>query len=297
MSSCCAPAPQADPTPTDANAIRARVRAEYGQIAETVGSSCCGPSSCGPSGVASLDDRARSLGYTDAQLAAVPLGANLGLGCGNPTAIASLRPGETVLDLGSGAGFDALLAAEQVGAEGRVIGVDTTPQMLARARKNAVEADLAGICDFREGLIEALPVVDDSVDVILSNCVINLSPDKPQVFREAFRVLRPGGRIAVSDIVLTEELPALIAGSASSWVACLSGAMLADDYLQAIRDAGFTDIDFTRTPAADLLEGALTDPTFQAVVAAAGEQVVRDAAGRVWSYKITASKPLVTAES
>ncbi len=290
--SCCSPsvpatAPTSAPAPTDAEAIRAWVRAEYGRIAANSGAGCCAPST--DAGQAA--DRARALGYSDDQLGAVPDGANLGLGCGNPTALASLQPGETVLDLGSGAGFDALLAAAAVGPTGRVIGVDTTPQMLERARENADAAGMSEVCDFREGLIEALPVDDDSVDIIISNCVINLSPDKAQVFREAFRVLKPGGRIAVSDIVLSDALPDDVRASAASWVACVSGAILERDYLADLAAAGFVDIETDRSPAAELLVGTVTDPTARAAVEAVGMAAIADAAKRVWSAKITARKP------
>ena len=174
-------------------------------------------------------------------LRSVPDGANLGLGCGNPVALASLKGGETVLDLGSGAGFDAFLSANRVGKTGRVIGVDMTPEMLGTARENAKKGGYENI-EFRHGEIESLPVDDNSIDVIISNCVINLSPDKPAVFREAFRVLRSGGRLMVSDIVLLKELPASLKESEEAYVACVAGASLKDDYLKMILDAGFKDV-------------------------------------------------------
>ena len=196
-----------------------------------------------------------------------------------------------MLDLGSGAGMDAFAAAAQVGPTGRVIGVDMTPDMLARARRIAVERDLADRVEFREGLIEALPVTDASVDIVLSNCVINLSPDKPQVFREAFRALKPGGRLAVSDIVLTAPLPEATAGAVSAGVGCVAGADLADDYLAAIEAAGFVDVTWTRTPAAGLLADLTSDPTVAAIAAAIGPDAVQRAAESVWSYKVQARKP------
>ncbi len=292
--SCCSPSvpatsPTSEPAPTDAEAIRAWVRAEYGRIAANSGAGCCAPST-DPDQAA---DRARALGYSADQLSAVPDGANLGLGCGNPTALAGLVGGETVLDLGCGAGFDALLAAAAVGASGHVIGVDTTPEMLVRAKENAAAAGYADICDFREGLIEALPVDDDVVDVIISNCVINLSPDKPQAFREAFRVLKPGARLAVSDIVLSEALPDDVRTSAASWVACVSGAMLQADYVAAMEGAGFVDIQTERTSAAELLVGTVSDPTARAAIEAVGMDAIQAAANSVWSARITATKPRV----
>ncbi len=221
----------------DAETIRQHVRQGYGRLAEGSGS-CCGASNA-------ADAMARRVGYTEEELRAVPEGANLGVGCGNPTALAELRPGEVVLDLGSGAGFDALLAARRVGPAGRVIGVDMTEAMLARARANAARTGLANV-DFRHGTIEALPVEDASVDVILSNCVVNLSPEKQRVFQEAFRVLRPGGRLLVSDLVLERALPEPVAQQLDAWVGCIGGASLRGEYLEALRKAGFESVAVVR---------------------------------------------------
>jgi SAM-dependent methyltransferase len=185
-------------------------------------------------------DISRKIGYTEEDLEAVPNGANLGLGCGNPVALASLKKGETVLDLGSGAGFDCFLAAQKVGAKGKVIGVDMTPEMLGKARENARKGKCKNV-EFRLGEIENLPVADGSVDVIISNCVINLSPDKARVFAEAFRVLKPGGRLMVSDIVLLQELPEAVKNSVAACVGCLSGAVMKDEYLRLVKEAGFKD--------------------------------------------------------
>jgi ubiquinone/menaquinone biosynthesis C-methylase UbiE len=192
--------------------------------------SCCGAAT-----------QARTLGYSDEDLAAVPDGANLGLGCGNPVALASLKPGQTVLDLGSGAGFDAFLAARMVGEKGRVIGVDMTAEMVAKARANARKSGRANV-EFRLGEIEALPVPDATVDVIISNCVINLCPDKRPVYREAFRVLRPGGRIAVSDVVAREELSDDVKRDLALHSGCLAGATLHEELIRILKEAGFTDI-------------------------------------------------------
>ena len=187
------------------------------------------------------DDLSRQIGYSDEELETVEPGANLGLGCGNPTALASLESGDTVVDLGSGAGFDCFLAAQEVGPEGRVIGVDMTPEMVEKARANA-DANDADNVEFRLGEIEHLPVADASVDVILSNCVVNLSPDKPSVFAEAFRVLRPGGRLAISDVVQTAQLPADVAMDPDSLAGCVAGAATIDDLETMLAEAGFTDV-------------------------------------------------------
>lgn len=268
--------------PAAAEAIRETVRENYARYA-TEGSGCCGPTTAA---------HAKDLGYTDSDLASVPDGANLGLGCGNPTAIASIQPGEVVLDLGSGAGLDALIAAERTGESGRVIGVDMTPQMLARARENAVKAGVADRVEFREGVIEQLPVVSDSVDVLISNCVINLSPDKGRVFAEAFRVLKPGGRVAVSDILLTEPLPEDIRAHAALYVGCVGGAMVADDYIAAMEDAGFADIRWTRVGAGSILShGVEADPGLKQAVLALGAARIAAVAQTVFSYQIEARKP------
>lgn len=184
----------------------------------------------------------KTVGYTDEQLGAIPDGADLGLGCGNPTALASLKKGEIVLDLGSGGGIDCFLAASKVGRNGRVIGVDMTPEMIERARENARKDDYTNV-DFRLGEIEHLPVADNSVDVVISNCVINLSPDKAQVFKEAYRVLRPGGRVMVSDIVLLKELPDAIKSSVAAYTGCIAGASRKEDYLATMASTGFQDVE------------------------------------------------------
>jgi arsenite methyltransferase len=224
-----------------ADQIRATVREAYGAVAtQKQQGGCCGgggaTSCCGPTGTSST-----RLGYSGADVAAVPDGADLGLGCGNPQAIAALTPGARVLDLGSGGGFDAFLAARQVGPTGRVIGVDMTPEMIALARRNAAKVGLDYV-DFRLGDIEHLPVEDASVDVIMSNCVINLAPDKPAVFREAFRVLAPGGRLAISDMVAIGDLPAAIANDPAAYTGCIAGATPVADLEQMIVAAGFQQV-------------------------------------------------------
>src|SRR3954471_24254501 len=207
--------------PTDPNAIREAVRSAYGQIARSESRECCAPA-CGCAEPLSAT-AAEQLGYSEDEIAVLPEGADLGLGCGNPQAIAALKPGETVLDLGSGAGFDCFLAAKRVGRTGRVIGVDMTPEMVAKARANARRVEATNV-DFRLGEIEHLPVLDDAVDAILSNCVINLSPDKAAVLREAFRVLKPGGRLAISDVIATKPLPPELAQNIEAYTGCVAGA-------------------------------------------------------------------------
>jgi arsenite methyltransferase len=224
-----------------AEQIRATVREAYGAVAsQKQQGGCCGggggASCCGPSGSSST-----RLGYSDDDVAAVPDGADLGLGCGNPQAIAALVSGERVLDLGSGGGFDAFLAARQVGPTGRVIGVDMTPEMVALARGNAVKVGLDYV-DFRLGDIERLPVDDASVDVVMSNCVINLAPDKPAVFREAYRVLAPGGRLAISDMVAVGDLPAAIANDPAAYTGCIAGAAPVAELERMIAQAGFEQV-------------------------------------------------------
>jgi arsenite methyltransferase len=223
----------------EAEVVRDAVRKTYGEIATgDTSHGCCG-SGAACCGVPAQTSRA--LGYSDEDLANVPEGADLGLGCGNPQAIAALRPGERVLDLGSGAGFDAFLAARQVGAQGSVIGVDMTAEMIAKARRNAAKIEVSNV-EFRLGEIEHLPVADGSVDVIMSNCVINLSPDKPAVFRDAFRVLAPGGRLAISDIVALAPLPAALANDLATYTGCVAGAALVRDLERMLIDAGFRDV-------------------------------------------------------
>jgi SAM-dependent methyltransferase len=233
-------------TPDSDDQIRNEVRARYGEVART-GSSCCGPSCCATGAPEAKDraaDAALRVGYTSQDVAAVPQGANLGLGCGNPQAIAALARGETVIDLGSGGGFDCFLAARQVGPEGRIIGVDMTPEMIGRARQNAAKAALANV-EFRLGEIEHLPVADGAADAIISNCVINLSPDKAAVFREAFRVLRPGGRLAISDMVALRPMPAEVQRDLALYTACVAGAATAEATELLLREAGFVDIRIT----------------------------------------------------
>ena len=248
--------------------IRTVVRERYGAIAEGKGSGagCCGGSGCGCDG----GDVLSEIGYTASQATAIPEGANLGLGCGNPLANADVKPGETVLDLGSGAGIDCFLAAREVGPEGRVIGVDMTPAMLERARANAAKGDYSNV-EFRLGEIEHLPVADASIDLIISNCVVNLSPDKPQVFREAYRALRRGGRVLVSDLVLLRPLTAELQKNVDLYVGCVAGASLKNDYLEMMRRAGFTDVEIVHetgyTVGADTLPaGSPEREAFDAVV-------------------------------
>ncbi len=214
----------------------------YGQIA-TQNTSCCGGSSC--CGGGNFDEMSKKIGYSDTQLANTPSGANLGLGCGNPLAIASIKPGDIVLDLGSGAGFDSFLASRKVGETGKVIGVDMTDEMIKKARENAVKGNIKNV-EFKKGDIEDLPVDSDSIDIIISNCVINLAPNKERVFKEAYRVLRPGGRIMISDVVLSKELPEELKNDDNLLAGCVSGAILKKDYLSILSKAGFSEVKITK---------------------------------------------------
>lgn len=269
--------------------IRKTVRERYGSIA-VKDNSCCGPTnSC--CGGGSADTISQSVGYSDEELGAVPDGANLGLGCGNPTALASLKEGETVIDLGSGAGFDCFLAANIVGETGKVIGIDMTPEMLEKARENARKGNYDNV-EFRLGEIENLPVADNSADVVISNCVINLSPDKSRVFKEAFRVLKPGGRLMVSDVVLLEELPDFIRNSTAAYIGCVSGAMLKEDYLATIRDAGFGEVKILEETSFPL-EFIADDPLAQEVIGKLSllQEKIKNSAGSVVSIKAQGMKP------
>ena len=235
--------------------MKEMVRARYGSIATgtatpeglaATDSSCCSPaasSCCGPA-TASQSDKALRMGYSATELASVPEGANLGLGCGNPQAISAMRAGEVVIDLGSGAGFDCFLAAQQVGPKGHVIGVDMTHEMLQKARENAAKIAATNV-EFRLGELEHLPVADNSADVVISNCVINLVPDKAQVFREVFRVLKPGGRVAVSDIVNTAPLPTDIRADPSFICGCVAGAASIEQIQEWLTETGFAEVDIT----------------------------------------------------
>jgi arsenite methyltransferase len=264
--------------------IHEQVRERYGDIAKSggigSGASCCVPSN---------DAVASRLGYTSEEIEAVPQGANLGVGCGAPLAHAALRRGETVVDLGSGAGFDAFLAAREVGEDGHVIGVDMTPEMIERAARNAAAGSYANV-EFRHGLIEKLPVADASVDVVISNCVINLSPDKRAVFREVARVLRPGGRMVVSDVVLEAPLPEAVADSVAAWTGCIAGASLRADYLAAVADAGLDDVEVLQE--LDFGEIALsTVPAELLEMAKEAGIDVKAVASTVRSIKVKARRP------
>ncbi len=270
--------------------IKKAVRSGYAEIAKK-SSPCCSsaPSCCGTADLA--QNISKTIGYTDEELKSVPEGANLGLGCGNPVALASLKKGDTVLDLGAGAGFDCFLAANKVGKRGKVIGVDMTPEMLDKARENARKGNYENV-EFRLGEIENLPAADNSVDVIISNCVINLAPDKARVFKEAFRVLKPGGRLMVSDIVLLKELPDFIRNSVQAYIGCISGAVMKDEYLKAVKAAGFQKVgivDETSFP----IDCIANDPTAKAIIKImkVPKKTVKGFADSVISIKVYGVKP------
>jgi arsenite methyltransferase len=233
-----------------ADETRTLVREHYANVARSA--AACAPGCCGSIPIGSA---ANTLGYSTEEAASAPEGADLGLGCGNPTAIASLREGETVLDLGAGGGFDCFIAARQVGPTGRVIGVDMTPDMVSRARANARKINATNV-EFRLGEIEHLPVADASIDAILSNCVINLSPEKSAVFHEAFRVLRPGGRLAISDVVATGPIPVELQNQAAALAGCVAGAAPLEEVRTMLRISGFTDVSVTIAPRSAEIVGA-----------------------------------------
>jgi arsenite methyltransferase len=276
--------------------IRKKVRERYAQAAGT-GSSCCAPAKagcCGGGEPEPLGEQASlKVGYSPEELAGVPEEANLGLGCGNPSALADLREGETVLDLGAGAGIDCFLAARKVGPRGRVIGVDMTAEMVERARANVRTSGLANV-EFRLGEIEHLPVADGSVDVIISNCVVNLSTDKARVFREALRVLRPGGRMMISDLALLKPLPEAIRKSVELYVSCVAGTLLKDDYLGVIREAGFGAVEVVGEKAFPP-ELILDNPDARRIAEQHGLSAddLADTVGSVVSLNIRAEKALV----
>ena len=275
------------------------VRDRYAKVAKQGGSCGCGPtnvqaqisSCCGGGSPNAVKTISKSIGYSDAELNEVPDGANLGLGCGNPVALASLKEGEVVLDLGSGGGFDCFLAAARVGAKGKVIGVDMTPEMLDRARENVRKGNYKNV-EFRLGEIENLPIADNSVDAIISNCVINLSADKKRVFGEAFRVLKPGGRLMVSDIVLLGELPPKVMDSITAYVGCIAGASKKNDYLNAIKSAGFKDVKVASETGFPV--GSFSsDPTVKGIIEELKmtPEQVQEITNSVVSIKVSGLKP------
>jgi arsenite methyltransferase len=270
--------------------IKKAVREGYAKIAKKEASCCSAVKSC-CGGDNSSESISKSIGYTGEELKSVPEGANLGLGCGNPVALASLKQGEIVLDLGSGPGLDCFLAANKVGKTGKVVGVDMTPEMIEKARENARKGKYGNV-EFRLGEIENLPVADNFVNAVISNCVINLVPDKKRVFRETFRVLKPGGRVMISDLVLLKELPDFIKNSIEAYIGCLSGAIMKDDYLNAIKAAGFREvkiIDETSFP----IELMASDSTAKALIEEMKipMEKLKDVARSVVSIKVQGIKP------
>jgi ubiquinone/menaquinone biosynthesis C-methylase UbiE len=268
--------------------IKEKVRQGYGKIARE-GSSCCpGQSCCSPD--LKAEDISRDIGYEEAEMEAVPEGANLGLGCGNPTATASIKEGETIIDLGSGAGFDSFLAANATGKNGRVIGIDMTPDMIEKARENA-EKDGYKNVEFIQAEIEDIPLPDDTADIIISNCVINLSPEKKKVFSEAYRLLKPGGRVMVSDIVLKKDLPQSIRGSIEAYIGCISGAEKMEDYLGYIKGAGFNDVKILDETVFSL-DNINKSEVFREVIKSLdiSEKDIEDAQESILSIKVSAVK-------
>jgi len=293
--SCCGPTCCAEPEVVEMPSVKEterlveQVRERYGRIAEGIASGCCGAQAAG--GAAPESAVALGIGYSQSELAEVPAEANLGLGCGAPLGFLALKPGETVLDLGSGAGLDAFLAARQVGPNGHVIGVDMTPAMLERAQAGAMKLGLTHV-EFREGRLEALPMAAASVDAATSNCVINLVPDKAAVFKEVARVLRPGGRMVVSDILLDGRLPEAIQKDLLAYVGCVSGAIRREEYFALVGAAGFEKVEVLRDVdyLATLIESAPDEVReLEARTGVKREQVL----GRVRSVTFRAFKPAV----
>jgi len=270
--------------------IKKIVREGYAKVAKKETSCCAAPVSCSCSTDTS-EKISKRIGYSEEEINSVPEGANLGLGCGNPVALASLKEGETVLDLGSGAGFDCFLAARRVGNDGKVIGVDMTPEMIDKARETAIKGKYQNV-EFRLGEIENLPVADDTVDVVISNCVINLSPDKKRVFEEAFRALKPGGRLMVSDIVLSKKLPEIIKKNIQAYIGCLSGAEMKDKYLKMIENAGFQEVKIIEENFFPI-ENMTNDPTAQAIIKTTEipAEEFEKIANTVASVKVSGVKP------
>jgi len=270
--------------------IRKAVRESYGKIAVKEATGCGPATSCGCGCGSTQDIVSKAIGYSDEEIKAVPEGANLGLGCGNPTALASLKEGEEVLDLGSGAGFDCFLAADKVGESGRVIGVDMTAEMIEKARENARKGDYRNV-EFRLGEIENLPMADNSVDVVISNCVINLSPDKKRVYEEAFRILKPGGRVMVSDIALLKELPAALKGNIAAYVGCVAGATTREEYLATVAAVGFKDVEIVNEVN---VKGLYAEATisFGLTEDEITEEQLREAEDSMISMQIQAFKPI-----
>lgn len=282
---------------------RKRVREGYAKIARE-GLCCSSPSSCCDSRT-TTEEESRKMGYTEKELKSIPAGSDLGLGCGNPVALASLKDGETIIDLGSGGGIDCFLAAERVGKSGRVIGVDMTPTMIDKARENARKGNYKNV-EFRLGEIENLPVANNTADAVISNCVVNLALNKKRVFEEAFRVLKPGGRLMISDIVLLKELPEEVRKGAHP-ASCIQGAMMRDKYIETIRQAGFQDVKIIKETRS-FLEDIDDDPNAKVIVADSegntqefksiseldgkAKEIVREALTATASISVSAAKPL-----
>ena len=269
--------------------IKKIVRKSYADIAKDNSPCCEQQTSCCETSQAEIFSR--QIGYTSDELEAVPEGSNLGLGCGNPTALASLNEGEIVLDLGSGAGFDSFLAANQVSKKGKVIGIDMTPEMVEKARENAKRGGYDNV-EFKFGEIENLPLPDACVDVIISNCVINLSPDKKKVFQESFRVLKPGGRLMISDIVLLKELPESIKNSVEAYVGCVSGATLKKDYLGLMKEAGFQELDI-KNEAFFSLDCVVSDSAGKSLAEKLGisDEQLKEVEKTILSISVSGTKP------